>query len=783
MNNLDIAKEKVAQMSLEEKAGLCSGMDTWHTKSVERLGVGSIMVSDGPHGLRKQKNSQDNLGIGESIPATCFPTASLTACSFDPTLTYEMGVALGEECLQEEVSVILGPGVNMKRSPLCGRNFEYYSEDPLVAGKMAAGFIKGVQSTGVGTSLKHFAANNQERRRMNVSATVDKRALHEIYLKPFEIAVKEAKPRTVMCSYNKINDVYSSENPYLLNTVLRKKWGYEGLVVSDWGAVHLRDEGVAAGLDLEMPGSNGVNDKKIIEAVNNGTLSIEDLDKAAVNVTKLILDGKAAIKKDYKYDADKHHKLACKVAAESMVLLKNENEILPLKDKSIAVIGEMAKKVRYQGAGSSKINPNKLDIPLQKLEEAGVSFDFVDSYDVDEAIIAAKKYDTVVIFAGLTEKFESEGFDRKNISMPEEQNKLISEISKINKNVVVVLMGGASIELPWFDEVKGVLLAYLGGEGVGSAVTDILTGKICPSGKLAETWPLKLEDNPSYANFPGDRLHVNYKESIFIGYRYYDTVKQPVRFMFGDGLSYTKFEYIDVSTDKEEYSFGDKIKLTYTIKNVGSVSAKETTFVFSNNDNDVIFKPARQLAGFNKIELASNEEKTVSMEIDTRELGYYDISLDDYNAITGEYCLCVGGSLSSLPLKVQIHLTGKEVKADAKSMEALKDYFDIASGKRIAIFDECFENLYGYKLPEPAKAPTRPFTKENCLEDVQNTFFGKMMLNMATKFMTKKSSVEEDQDQMMLAAIREMPFFALQASSGGMISEGMMKFLIKLFNL
>ena len=576
-------KKIVSQMTLEEKAGMCSGKDFWHLKSVERLGIPEVMVSDGPHGLRKQAENADHLGINESIKAVCFPTACATACSFDRDLLEEMGSALGKECQAENVSVLLGPAVNIKRSPLCGRNFEYFSEDPYLAGQMAKAHIQGVQKEGVGTSIKHFAANNQEYHRMSASSEVDERTLREIYLAAFETPIKEAKPKTVMCSYNQINGVFASEDPWLLDEVLRKEWGYEGYVMSDWGAVNERVPGLKAGLELEMPASGGETDRQIVEAVKNGTLKEEILDRAVERILNVIFDY-VNHKKDEVFDMEKDHALAEKVETESMVLLKNEG-ILPLKKGSrVAFIGAFAKNPRYQGGGSSHINSFRVTGTLEAAEGMadityaegyGLEKDEIDEALVKGAVKAAKEAEVAVIFAGLPDAFESEGYDRVHMKMPNCQNHLIHEVCNVQPNVVVVLHNGSPVEMPWADEVKGILEAYLGGQAVGAAEAKILFGDANPCGKLAETVPYKLSDNPSYLNFPGDGETVEYKEGIFVGYRYYDKKEMPVRYPFGYGLSYTEFAYSNLKLDKKSMKDTDTLTVSVDVTNTGSREGKE----------------------------------------------------------------------------------------------------------------------------------------------------------------------------------------------------------------
>lgn len=529
-------KDLIAKMTLEEKAAMCSGADFWHTESCERLGIPASMVSDGPHGLRKQDDKADHLGVNESIKAVCFPAGCGTAASFNRDLLYHMGETLGNECQAEGVSVILGPAVNIKRSPLCGRNFEYYSEDPLVASEIAGSLIRGVQSKHVGTSLKHFLANNQETRRMSVNEIIDERTLNEIYLAAFEGAVKKAKPWTVMCSYNRINGTYAAAHHKYLTETLRDKWGFDGYVMSDWGAVNDRVEDLKAGLDLEMPSSMGVNDQLIVEAVQNGTLEEQVLDTAVERILNIVYRYNENRDTEAVFDLDHDHEVAKKVAEETIVLLKNEN-VLPLTEgEEIAFIGKYAKKPRYQGGGSSHINSHKITGALDAAEAAGNTHivyaqgfddkeDKTDEVLLAEAVETAKKAKAAVIFAGLPDAFESEGFDRKHMRMPDCQNELIERVAAVQPNTIVVLHNGAPVEMPWADRVKGILEAYLGGQAVGGAEYDILFGKVNPSAKLPETFPKQLEDNPSYLAGFGEGDHVEYREGIFVGYRYYDKKK------------------------------------------------------------------------------------------------------------------------------------------------------------------------------------------------------------------------------------------------------------------
>lgn len=658
-------KELVSQMTLEEKAGMCSGLDFWHLKSVDRLGIPSVMVSDGPHGLRKQDDKADHLGINESIKAVCFPPAVLSACSFDRDLLRELGDTVGKEAQATDVSVVLGPAVNIKRSPLCGRNFEYYSEDPYLAGESAAAFIDGVQSHHVGTSIKHFAANNQELNRMSCSSEVDERTLREIYLPAFETAVKKSQPYTVMCSYNKINGTYSSENPWLLTEVLRDEWGFEGYVMSDWGAVNERVPGLKAGLDLEMPTSGGLTDREIVAAVQDGSLDESVLDQAVERILRITftwLDNRE--EQDFTLEAD--HETARRIAEESMVLLKNEN-VLPLTpSENIVFIGGFAKKPRYQGGGSSHINSFRVDSAIDAVRDiAEVSYvegfssskDIYDEKLAAEAVEAAKKADKAVIFAGLPDSFESEGYDRSHMRLPECQDRLIREIAEVQPNTIVVLHNGSPVEMPWKDDVKGLLEAYLGGQAGGSAVVNILYGKVNPSGKLAETLPLKLSDNPSYLNF-AEREKVNYREGVFVGYRYYDAKEMEVAFPFGHGLSYTSFKYSDLKLDRTEMTDQNTLTVSVDVTNTGDRAGKEVVQLYVSDLTGAVRRPVKELKGYEKVSLEPGETKTVTMTLDKRSFAWYSTDLHDWYAASGEYEILIGASSRDIRLTENVHLTG-----------------------------------------------------------------------------------------------------------------------------
>lgn len=685
---LDV-KKLVNELTLEEKASLCSGADFWHTEAIDRLNIPAAMVSDGPHGIRKQENLADHMGVAESIKAIGFPTASAMACSFDRDLLHKVGDALGEECVAEDLAVLLGPGINMKRSPICGRNFEYYSEDPVVAGELGAAFVNGVQEHGVGTSLKHFAANNQEWRRMSISAEIDERTLREIYLAAFETVVKKAQPWTIMCSYNRINGVYSCENDWLLNKVLRDEWGFEGLVMTDWGAMDERVPSLKAGLDLEMPDCHGETDKLIVKAVQSGELEESVLDTAVERILTMV-DKYLTARKDIDpasmvhplpssvergYDVAAHHALARTTAEQSAVLLKNE-DILPLqKDKKIAFIGEFAKVPRIQGGGSSHINNTSIE---SALDAAGDSVSYAQGFHIDEettdetllqeAITLAKESDVAVIFAGLPDSFESEGFDRTHLNMPANQNELIARISEVQPNVVVVLHSGSPIAMPWLDKVAGVLQMYLAGQASGGAAVNLLFGDATPCGKLAETFPLHLEDNPSYLNFPGNREKVCYQEGVFIGYRYYDKKKMDVLFPFGYGLSYTDFTYSNMkvtvngknAADVDVIKETDEIVVSADITNTGNSDGAEIVQLYIKNPVVYEIRPEKELRDFAKVFLKAGETKTVTFTLNARAFSYYETRIHDWYAESGDYEILLASSSRDIRLQDTVSITGSK---------------------------------------------------------------------------------------------------------------------------
>jgi beta-glucosidase len=663
-------KALVAQMTTEEKASFCGGKDFWHLRGVERLRIPSVMVTDGPHGLRKQQESPDHLGIGESVKAVCFPAACAFASSFDRSLAERLGAALGEICQAEDVSIILGPAINIKRSPLCGRNFEYMSEDPYLTGKMAAAYITGVQGKNVGTSLKHYAANNQEFGRSTVSSEIDERTLREIYLPGFETAVKEAQPWTLMCSYNRINGVHAAENHRLLTEILRDEWGFTGYVMSDWGAVSDRPEALQAGLDLEMPYSGGHNDLALLAAVKAGDVPMAVLDRAVERILDKVF-AYSDNRKPVEHDREKFHALALDIEKESAVLLKNEGGpgkgTLPLKKgRAIVFIGGYAEKPRYQGGGSSHINAHRVVSALEAAK--GIpGLTYVPGFPVDgsaadpaalaEAVEAAKKAEAAVIFAGLPDAIESESYDRGNMALPEQQNTLIAAVAKVQPNTVVVLHNGSPVEMPWVGDVKAILELYLGGEAAGEAAVSILFGETNPSGKLAETFPLRLEDNPSYGSFPGDGKRVYYREGIYVGYRYYDLKKMPVLFPFGHGLSYTSFSYSALKLDKKALKDTETLKVSVDITNTGKIAGKEVVQLYVGDKTGAAERPPRELKGFEKVALAPGETKTVSFVLDKRSFAWYNTDIKDWYAASGEYEISVAASAQDIRLQDTVTLS------------------------------------------------------------------------------------------------------------------------------
>lgn len=774
----------IAQMTLEEKASMCDGLDYWHSQPVERVGIKSISLNDGPHGIRKKGDPKENTDVLKGLPAICFPTASATACSWDTDLIYKMGEALGDECRKEQVNVLLGPGTNIKRSPLCGRNFEYFSEDGLLAGEMSAAFINGVQSKGIGTSLKHYAANNQETRRMTVNAVVDERTLRETYLLPFEIAVKKAQPWTIMNSYNRLNGTYAAENKWLLTDVLRDDWGYEGVVITDWGAENERVPGLIAGQEIEMPTSSGIGTKLIVDAVNNGELDVAVLDAAVDKIIELTKKAEPVLGGSYTYDSDAHHQLAREIASQCMVLMKNDNNVLPLKkDAKVALIGEMAHTPRYQGAGSSLINPIRLDNAYQTMKDMGINLTFSKGYELKkakakkamdlilDAKAAAKNADVAVVFVGLTDEYETEGADRHHLSIPPMHNVLVEEVLKVNPNTVVVLSGGAAVEMPWADKVPVILNMFLTGQAGGSAVCDILFGDVNPSGKLSETYPLALSDNSSYNYFPGTTVSVEHRESVYVGYKYYDTAEKQVAFPFGFGLSYTTFEYSDLKVSADNIKDTDTVTVSFKVKNTGDVDGAEVAQLYVSDVESTIYRPVKELKGFKKVFLKAGEEKEIEITLDKRAFAYYNVNINDWHVESGEFKILVGASSRDIKLEASINVEST-VEAEIPDYKATAPCYYGADIMNVSA--DAFKAIYGKELPPRERDKNAPFTVLNTIEDSQDSKWGGRIYRLLIKLLGA--------DTMAGAVATQLPIKNFISMSFGLFSPEMAEGLIMIIH-
>ena len=692
----------ISKMTLEEKALMMSGKNTWQTVDFEKYGIPSMTMSDGPHGLRRQAGAGDHLGLNASLSATCFPTAATVANSWDEELGEEIGAALAEEAATMDVNVILGPGLNIKRSPLCGRNFEYFSEDPYHAGKMAAAYVRGMQSQGGSACPKHFAANSQELRRMANDSVVDERTFREIYATGFEIAVKEGKAKAIMSAYNEINGVYANENSHLLQEILVDEWGFNGCVISDWGGSNDHALGVQNGSHLEMPGTGKSGMRDIVKAVQAGTLKEEVLDQRLDELLSLIFatHGTTEKAKGTTFDVEAHHKLARKAAEESIVLLKNQDNILPLKPGTkVAVIGDFARKPRYQGAGSSLVNPAKE--PEAILDRIGEYDIVMVSYEqgyvrnrppkmdlLRKAKEAAKGADVVLFFGGLDEISESEGLDRTHMMMPEAQGMLIDELSTVNENLVVVLSAGSAIEMPWHQYVKGIVHGYLGGQAGGSAMLNVLTGKVNPSGRLNETYPIHYEDTPCYHYYPGKERSSEFREALYVGYRYYTTIDKKVRYPFGYGLSYTKFRYYNLKVNEQGVTFG--------IENTGDVAGAEVAQLYIGKKSDTVFRPVRELKGFKRVVLAPGEETEVTIPFDDKTFRFFDTRTNTWEIESGEYQIMIGTDAETMQLQAPMQVNGTVAEGPYRR-DKMPEYF---SGKVKVVGDEAFEQLYGRPIPD-----------------------------------------------------------------------------------
>ncbi len=708
----------ISQMTLEEKAALCTGASAWSTTPVERLGVPEMIVSDGPHGVRRVPDVH-SMAL-KSLPATCFPTASCLASTWDVDLLRALGEALAEEAIALNVDVLLGPGVNMKRSPLGGRNFEYFSEDPYLAGELAASLINGIQSRGVGTSLKHYAVNNQEFQRFSISAEVDERTLREIYLPAFEKAVKQAKPWTVMCSYNKINGVYGSEHQHLLTEILKEEWGFEGLVVSDWGAVHDRVAALKGGLDWEMPGPQDRRVRAVVEAVRSGQLDEALLDESVRRILRIVFKAKET-PKGGTFDVDAHHELARKIAAEGMVLLKNDG-LLPLKDhQHIAVIGHAAENAHFQGGGSSHINPTRVAMPFKELQARAdnAELTYAEGYPtdnsfrqdlIDQAVTLAQSADIALLYIALPTFKESEGYDRTDLDLTDQQVALIKAVAKVQPKTVVVLNNGAPVAMnAWIDDVSAVLEGWMMGQAGGAAIADVLFGRVNPCGKLAETFPLKLADTPAYLNWPGGAGRVQYGEGLFIGYRYYDEKELPVLFPFGYGLSYTSFAYGNAEVSAKNFRDMDGLTVTVDVTNTGSVAGKEIVQVYVHDQKSALVRPEKELKGFAKVELQPGETKSVSIQLDFRAFAYYHPEYKQWITETGDFDLLIGASAADircrltatlestlrLPCILDMESTMREWMADPRGRQVLGALYEQIETQTRRTFGEA--ERYGNK--------------------------------------------------------------------------------------
>ena len=770
----------IEKMTIEEKAAFLSGKGEWQTRDFERLGIPSIFCSDGPHGIRKQAGAGDHLGLNASLPATCFPTAATIANSWDTELGEELGKTLGEEAMAEGVNVLLGPGLNIKRSPLCGRNFEYFSEDPYLAGKMAASYVRGIQSKGVYACPKHFAVNSQELRRMAMNSVLDERTLREIYLTGFEIAVKEGKAKTIMSAYNEVNGTYANENKHLLTDILRDDWGFDGIVITDWGASNDHALGVAAGSNLEMPNPGLDSARELIAAVESGKISIEDVDARVDELLDAVMTLYVnAQGKSDSFDTHAHHKVARKAAAESTILLKNEDNILPLKaGAKVAVIGDFAFVPRYQGAGSSLVNPTK----VETIQEMIGSYDIQvigscrgysrtgeeDAATKKEALDIASRADYVLFFFGLNEDSESEGMDRTHMRIPQNQINLLQELGQVNHNLIGIISAGSAIEMPWHHYLKAMLHCYLNGQAGAGAVLDILTGRVNPSGKLSETIPRRLEDTPAYRYYPSHERTSEYRESLYVGYRYYDTADVPVLYPFGFGLSYTKFEYSDLNVNDNGVSF--------TIKNTGKVDGAEVCQLYVGLDKAKVFRPKKELKGFAKVFLKAGESKKVEISFDDKTFRYWNTKTNKWEVEGGEYQVMVGASSADIKLCDTVKIEG----TNAELPYTEKDIPVYYTGKIQTVADADFEKLLGRSIPDGKWSGQLTSNDAIC-----QLYYAKSGLaRFAYKRLTamKKKADESGKPDLNVLFIYNMPFRAMAKMTGGAVSMDMVDGIVSLVN-
>ena len=782
----------VAKMTLAEKTELCSGADVWSLPAITRLALPSIMLTDGPHGLRKAAPGTHS-GLSRNLPATCFPTASALASTWDVDLLREIGVALGAESAAADVAVLLGPGMNIKRHPLCGRNFEYFSEDPLLSGRLAAAMIDGIQSRGVGACIKHFAANDQEHGRMVVDVIADERTLREIHLRGFEIAVRESKPWTVMCAYNRLNGVYCSENDWLLNGVLRREWGFDGAVMTDWGAANDRVRGIEAGNDLEMPASGGVNDRRVAAAVRRGELSGDVLDRSVARVVDLVWKSRERSSGTPAVDSTDHHALAHRAAAEGAVLLKNDGGLLPLRpDARIAVIGAFAKEPRYQGTGSSHVTPTQLDCAFDAMQrivgaDAAHPLLYAPGYDpersepdpqrIDEACAVVAEANIAVVFAGLPSVYESEGFDRPHMRLPDQHDRLIEAVCETNPNTVVVLANGAPVEMPWVEGPKAILETYLGGQAGGAAVADILFGRRSPSGKLAETFPLRQADVPSDFWFPGANRQVQYREGLYVGYRYFDSFQRPVLYPFGHGLSYTQFSYEDLYVTECE---GQPFRIALTLTNTGDVDGAEVVQVYVHRvDDSGPYRPEQELRGFRKVMLKAGESRALTIELDQNAFAFYDVEAGDWKTPPGEHEIRVGASSRDIRLRQRL-LTGASNGARNLPESHLNDRPVFRDG-HLEVNDETFAAMLGKPVPPPEAV--RPFHLNSTLSEIETTRLGRLVAKRyKVRFVERMGGSDAATRKMIERMADDTPLRSLVLFSGGRISFTMAEALVAVLN-
>ncbi len=774
-------RQLVERMSLPEKCYLLSGKDFWQTRSVEREGIPSVTLSDGPHGVRKQEGASDQLGLNGSLPATCYPTAATIANSWDTALGEEIGAHLGTEAASQDVCVLLGPGLNIKRSPLCGRNFEYFSEDPYLAGKMAASYVRGIQSKGVSACPKHFAANSQELRRMASDSVMDERTLREIYLTGFEIAVTEAHPKSIMSSYNRINGVYANENKHLLQNILRDEWGFDGFVVSDWGGSNDHVAGVAAGSHLEMPTTGGDSDEELIQAVQTGKISEQVVNQRVEELLCAILPARHAVDKvkGKPFDIKAHHQMARKAAEQSIVLLKNDNGILPLKKSAkAALIGDFAKTPRYQGAGSSVVNPTRLECTLDifekyPLELAGFAAGYhrtgpADAALEQEAFALAKKADVVLLYIGLDEISESEGLDRAHMKLPASQVQLLEKVSKANPHVIAVLSAGSSIEMPWTDKCEAIIHGYLNGQAGASAMLNAITGKINPSGKLSETYPLVYEDTPSAPYFPAKERNAEYREGLYVGYRYFETAKKPVRFPFGFGLSYTSFAYSNLKADEKQAVF--------TIENTGSMDGAEIAQLYVSAKSGTVYRPVKELKGFTKVFLKAGESKEVTIPLDDKAFRYFNEKTNQFETDGGTYHILIGASCTDIRLSQEITVTG----TDAPIPVPLSKLPSYVSGNILHVSDQEFEELLGHKIPDGHWQGTLDINDAICQMYYAKGAVARLLYKILTGMLNK--SMKKGKPDLNIMFIYNMPFRGIGKMAGGMCSQYMVEGMMKAVN-